>query len=263
MALPATPRRHSKRTAAAYASLGVAPNDVLLAPKVTPLLQRIVQRGIGLSDGQRSKDSSTLRDVLVYLRASSEPPARKFIRVYDDPTLTTYARRNLPVEAFCLAAGIDPTDILGPITRVAHLHGAMLGAIQAAEKHPEVVRASLDAATQRDAQGNVIGSVEDRMANLKHMGYLPTSKGAVINVNASATANAAAAAKSDSPTLAAPEDTIRRIVEARQRAAMPAAVVPQLPAATAAESDPQAFMPRAAREPQMVEVEGEYEEADE
>lgn len=235
-----TPRAHKARTlAAGYARLGVQPNSVLLAPKVTHLLSSM--RG-------------GIPKAIEYLRASAEPAARAFILMYDDPSLSLKIRDALPLEAFCLAAKLDPTDLLAPITRVAHLHGAMLGAVKAAERHPEIVDASLAAAVTPDG-------VEDRMANLKHMGYLPSPRGSSVNVQVNASATAAAAAKSDAASLSTPEETIRRIIERRQQVASltPAATQPALPAPVP-ESVP-AFMPREAREP--VTVDADYEEADE
>jgi hypothetical protein len=111
----------------------------------------------------------------------------------------------------------------------------MIGAITAAERHPDVVAASLDAAVLPDG-------IEDRMANLKHMGYLPSPKGSSVNVNVNASATAQAASKSDG--LESSESTIRRIVEARQRAALPAQQPAALPPAAQVERVPMAFQPR-------------------
>jgi hypothetical protein len=230
---------HSSRDRSiAYRSLGITPNDVLLAPKITPLLARICGGDPSLA--------------ITYIRASSELPCRKFILIYDDPRLPRACRRSLPLEAFCVAAGLDPTELLDPIARAIHRHGAMEGAVLAATRHPAVVSASLDVAVTPDG-------VADRMANLRHMGYLPSPKGSSVNVNVNANATAAAASKVDAAALAAPEDTIRRMVEARQRAALGAAAPKELPP-PAATLD-QAFLPRRDREPRMVE--GEYEEAEE
>lgn len=241
---PMPPPTHSARRAEAYRRLGVAPNDVLLAPKITPLLRRISADG-------------NLRDAILYLRASSDAAARKFIMVYDDPTTSAYARKALPLEAFVLAAGVDPESLLQAIARVAHLHGAMEGAITAAKRYPEVVTASLNRAVEADG-------VEDRMANLKHMGYLPSPKGSSVNVNVNANATAAAASQSASASLPAPEDTIRRIIEATQRetALKGAAAQHALPAESESSSPSRvpAFMPRQSAQP--VTVDAEYEEAD-
>jgi hypothetical protein len=229
------------RVAESYRILGVAPNDVLLSPKVTPLLRRICKEGT---------DKKGIEAAIAYLRASSEPDARRFILVYDDPSVSMWMRRYLPIEAFCLAAHLDPTDLLGPITRVAHLHGAMIGAIAAAEKHPAIVEASLAAA-------QLPNGTEDRMANLKHMGYLPSPKGSSVNVNVNASATAQAASKSEG--LESSESTIRRIVEARQRAAI-GGQQPTLPATTPADTVPQAFQPR---EREMVTIDANGSEDEE
>jgi hypothetical protein len=236
----AMPPLDSAKRVDAYLSLGVSPNDVLLAPKVTPLLKRICKEGT---------EKKGIEAAITYLRASSETAARQFIARYDDPSVSMWMRRHLPLEAFCLSAHLDPTDILGPITRVAHLHGAMIGAITAAERHPEVVAASLDAAVLPDG-------VQDRMANLKHMGYLPSPKGSSVNVNVNASATAQAASKSDG--LESSESTIRRIVEARQKAALPTQQ-PQLPAAQV-ERVPAAFQPR---EREMVTIDADGGEDEE
>ena len=125
----------------------------------------------------------------------------------------------------------------------------MIGAITAAERHPDVVAASLDAALLPDG-------VTDRMANLKHMGYLPSPKGSSVNVNVNASANAAAVSKSDG--LESSESTIRRIVEARQKAALPSQA-PQLPAAVV-EHVPMAFQPRGDREMVPIDADGTEDE---
>src|SRR5262249_24120867 len=158
------------------------------------------------------------------------------------------------IEAFAVAAGLSPTRLWGVIAEVIRMQKAQLGAIKAAEKHEAIVAVSSDVAL------TPLG-VEDRMAHLKHMGFTPSPKGSVININAAAPA--VAAAKPDSTAaLASPEDTIRRIVERRQQAtaALTAAATKELPAETPVESVPQAFMPRPVAEP--VTVDAEYLDGD-
>jgi hypothetical protein len=138
------------------------------------------------------------------------------------------------------------------IAEVIRLQKSQLGAIKAAERHEAIVEKSSDMAL-------VDEGIEDRMAHLKHMGFTPSPRGSTINIGVSATATAAAASRADAAVLPAPEDTIRRMVEARQRQAALAGGQRELPAAAATTEVP-AFMPRA-REPQTVEA--EYEEAEE
>jgi hypothetical protein len=236
MPFPPTPASMARRRRA-YELLGVAPNAVADAPRIAHLIAK-------LRDGKST--------ALEALRASDLPEARKFISKYDNTLLPAFVRRTLPIEAFCVAAGISPTRLFGVIAEVIRLQKAQLGAIRAAERHEAIVAASSDFAMAPEG-------VDDRMAHLKHMGFTPSPKGSTINIGVTANATAQSASVMQA-TLAAPEDTIRRMVEARQRAAaLPAAPATQaLPAATAAASIP--FMPRQ-REP--LTVDAEYEEVEE
>jgi hypothetical protein len=231
-----TPASRDRRRRA-YELLGVAPNSVADAPKIGHLIAK-------LRDGKQT--------ALEALRASDLPEARKFISKYDNVLLPAFVRRTLPIEAFSIAAGISPTRLFGVIAEVIRLQKSQLGVIKAAERHEAIVEKSSDMAL-------VDEGIEDRMAHLKHMGFTPSPRGSTINIGVSATATAQAASRADAAVLPAPEDTIRRMVEARQRQAALAGGQRELPAATATTEVP-AFMPRA-REPQTVEA--EYEEAEE
>jgi hypothetical protein len=215
----------------------VAPNSVADAPKIGHLISK-------LENGKQT--------ALETLRASDFPEARKFISKYDNVLLPAFVRRTLPIEAFAIAAGISPTRLWGVIAEVFRLQKAQLGAVKAAQRHERIVEVSSQVAELPEG-------VDDRMAHLKHMGFTPSPRGSTINIGVSATATAAAASRADAAVLPAPEDTIRRMVEARQRQAALAGGQRELPAATATTEVP-AFMPRA-REPQTVEA--EYEEAEE
>ena len=235
MAFPSTPESRDRRRRA-YEMLGVQPNAVADAPKIGHLLAK-------LKDGKAT--------ALEALRASDLPEARKFISKHDNILLPSFVRKTLPFEAFCIAAGISPTRMFGVIAEVIRLQKSQLGAIRAAERHEAIVEKSSEFALDP-------AMVDDRMAHLKHMGFTPSPKGSTINIGVQATANAAAAAKSDAASLPPAEDTIRRMVEARQRAALGPSQPPQLPAATERESVPRAFERR-----ERETVEAEYVEADE
>jgi len=235
---PAKSQSASDRRATAYLMLGVDPNAVLLAPRISHLIARI--KGGKLS-------------ALEALRASDLPEARLFASKYDNPLLPSFVRRDLPLEAFSIAAGISPTRLWGMIAELIRVQKAQLGAIKAAERHEEIVGVSSDMAL------NPLG-VEDRMAHLKHMGFTPSPKGSQINIltNVSATANAAA--KSLSAGAPPPEDTIRRIIESRQqRQQLQSAQQPALPESTTVESVP-VMMPASGREPVTIDV--EYDDAE-
>ncbi len=231
-----TPRSAAQR-ATAYRILGVDPSAVAAAPKISRLIAK-------LEDGKAT--------ALEALRASDLPEARQFMSKYDNTLLPAFVRRVLPIEAFAIAAGLSPTRLWGVIAEVFRLQKMQLGAIKAAERHEAIVEVSSATALLPDG-------VEDRMAHLKHMGFTPSPRGSTINIGVTATATAQSAAVA-AAALPAPEDTIRRMVEARQRAALGPAATKELPAATpAADMVPRAFMPRA-REP--ITVDAEYEEAD-
>jgi hypothetical protein len=227
----------ARQRALAYDMLGVPPNTVAEAPRITHLIAKI--RG-------------GLPAALEALRASDAPEARKFIARYDNLLYPSYVRRVLPLEAFAVAAGISPTRLFGVIAEAIRVQAQQLGVVKAAQRHEEIVDVSSECAA------NPLG-VEDRMAHLKHMAFLPAAKGAQISIVTNATATATADAKAAAIAAPAPEDTIRRIVEARQRNAQLVAGQQQaLPPAS--ESVP-TFMP--ARDRDLVTVDGDYEEADE
>lgn len=223
----------SDQRAKAYMLLGVSANTVASSPKIGPLLKKV-------EGGKQA--------ALEALRASDLPEARHFISKYDNILLPSYVRRILPMEAFAVAAGISPTRLFGVIAEVIRTQKAQLGAIKAAQRHEAIVEVSSLAALHMDG-------VDDRMAHLKHMGFTPSPKGSTINIGINASATAQSASQSASAALPSAEDTIRRIVEARQRASLPPAENRALPEAS--ESVP-VFMPQAARE--AVTIEGEYED---
>ena len=76
-------------------------------------------------------------------------------------------RRLLPVEAFCLAAGVSPWRVLEGITVVAVRQGAQASAILAAVVHPSVVEKTVERALQDDG-------TKERMMLHKAVGFLPT-----------------------------------------------------------------------------------------
>lgn len=228
-----------RRAMSAYGALNVSPTAVLEAPKATPFLLKIGGLPVAIDA----------------LRASPAPEARAIMAIYDDPALLPSHRAILPFEAFCVAAKVCPSRavdvIVAAIARIRVLEGAVISAT----KHPAVMETNARIAATDDG-------IKDRMAHLKMVGAMPLPKSSQTVVTVNATATAQAAAKADSPALASPEDTIRRIVERRQQAAatLAASTQRELPAAPSS-AIPQAFMPRAAvREP--VTVEQEYMDAD-
>jgi hypothetical protein len=216
------------RRSRAYLILGVDPNVVASSPRIAPFIARM--------PGGWAR-------ALTYLRASDMAEARQFMSKYDNLLLPAACRRDLPVEAFAIAAGISPTRLWGVIVEAGRQFESGLGSLTASSRHVEVVEASILAALSPEG-------IEDRTHQLKHAQFLPLPKGSQVNVQVTASAHAAAGsiAASAAP---APEDTIRRIIEARQRQLAGTPAVPALVESTV-EAVPE--FPATTREPVTIHV---------
>jgi hypothetical protein len=226
--------RRPKTLEKAYKLLGVTSAEVFAAPKVTTFLGRIggVDRAIEV------------------LYASPAPEARSFVKQHSREDLSKSAREVLPFEAYCVAAKVCPSRMIEIVVGAIAKHQVLEGAVISALSHPQVVRTNA-------YQAMFPEGVEDRMAHLKMMGALPIPKSAQTSITVNANAQAVSASKSESvAALPSAEDTIRRIVEARQRAALSASPERALPAAS--ETVP-VFMPQL-REPVMVDAEYDADE---
>lgn len=95
-------------------------------------------------------------------------------------------------DAICARAGISPVDLIKAVVGVLYTANAELANWVAAAAHPELVERTVRSAERLNSK---IGR-QDRHDLLVHAGFLPTSKGATINVHATASAQAAAAAAS-------------------------------------------------------------------
>lgn len=180
------------RRARAYALLGVQPNRVAEYPKITPILRKL---------------PGGLTFALECLRSSDSPDARRFLAYYDDIRIPRTCRDTLPLEAFGVACGLSASRIMGAIVAAAHVTGAQLGTLIAAVAHPDIVATSIEQA--KSAEGE-----RDREWQLKHMNFLPTPRGAQVNVRTVVTNTATADASAQSAAVApAPEDTIRRLTD--------------------------------------------------
>jgi hypothetical protein len=229
------PIRNSRYLSRAYKKLGITALEVDSAPRATPFLKRI---------GGISRAIETLQ-------TSPVSEARAFVAQYQRTDISGEARRLLSFEAYCVAAKVCPSRVLEIVVGAMAKQRVLEGAVIAALAHPTIMR-------QNTRQAALPDGLEDRMAHLKMVGAMPLPKTSQTVVNVNAQANAVAASKADTAILPAPEDTIRRMVEARQRQAAMSSGIKELPA-TVTEVIP-AFMPR--RESVVVEAEYESEESD-
>lgn len=155
--------------------------------------------------------------------------AKKFLVVFSE--LKAQEKVKASLDLVCLAADVSRVSLLKTIVGVAFEHYSDLANLVAAAAHPAIVETTVRSAKRLKSQ---IG-LRDRQALLTHAGFLPTPKGAVINVNANATATSAAAAGAsaepsvprfldDVNAASTPRDTIQRQLIAAGEAAQAAAI---------------------------------------
>lgn len=180
-------------------------NEVTLTqmPQITPELRLITKTIRKNANGAPYGPGADLvRSWPNYLRSSDDPSAMKVRGVYN--SLPKYMAKLLPIEAFCLAAGVPPHRILEIIVTSVIRQGAQASAIIAAVNHPRVVDKTVEMALTDDG-------IEDRKVLHTHTGFLPQRAGArtsiVVQQNATATAQAASVAAPP------PEQTIRRLAD--------------------------------------------------
>jgi hypothetical protein len=205
----------------AYKALEITAEEVAAAPRATPFLKKI--GGIDVA--------------IAALESSPAPEARAFMATYQlASTFPMTARSQLSFEAYCVAAHVCPSRMTAiGVASLAKEH-VLEGAIIAALAHPTIMRRNTEEAATPEG-------IDDRLAHLKMVGAMPLPRSSQTVVNVSATASSASASKADSVAIPAPEDTIRRMVEARQQAAQLSAARQQaLPAAPELPSP--AFQPR-------------------
>jgi hypothetical protein len=181
----------------AWKEIGVTEYDVSCVASITYLI-RLLPQG--------------WTDALAAIRASGSPISKKFLQFWDSPKpgevgahrFTQRHRDSLPVEAFCVAAGITPMllweDIVVSLTRL----NAQQGAILATLNHPAIVQTSIDQALTPEG-------FKDRELQLKHAGFVPMPKGNVINVNA--VSNSQSQSRQLTFASPTPEDSIRRLTD--------------------------------------------------
>src|SRR5208282_841967 len=98
----------------AYAALGVTREDVGRQPVITPQLRKLAsalaEMGQTMPQTSASPEQAMLAGSPVYyLQASDSPEARQVLDAYY--SVCRAHRKALPLEAFCLAAGVPTTRI--------------------------------------------------------------------------------------------------------------------------------------------------------
>lgn len=189
--------------------LGIQPKALLSVPQVTPLLEEIMS-------GLAKRGMPT--DPFYYLDASSDLEARGLMAVYNQSW--KQVRDVLPLEAFCVAAGVDPNRILDSLIKVIERVKALKSAVNLSVSQPEIVDTNIEAALDVD------NGYKDRRLHMQVSGLMPMPRGARTVVNVQTSASATAAPVQAVIAAPVPEQTIRRLSERLHavRAALPAEV---------------------------------------
>jgi hypothetical protein len=233
---PITPPYQTREIA--YARLGVDESAVRAQPQITPQFRMIAktirrsgqpkvtrkilsQRGTTtLAEDTKyvapyGPGSDLVKAWAHYLHASDDPDAKKIITVYY--SIPQWARTLLPIEAFCLAAGVSTSRVLEIITAACVRLGAQASTIIAAVSHPSVVQKTVEMALTDDG-------IEDRNTLHKAAGFLPTPKSAQTNITVTQNAQVSSQVAVSAPS---PESTIRTLAEVfNQRKGLPAVTSP-------------------------------------
>lgn len=233
-ALTPTPRQLSIALRTACARIGIDPAMLATVASITPYI--------------KDKFHLSTQVAIDYLRLSANPEARKVLAMVDCRELRAADRKALTLEAYCLAAGVPPMNIIEILGGVLIRLGAQESSVIAAVHHPAVV-----ARTVEQALG---GDTKSQSLLYKASGFLPTPKGSTTTIQIGGQ-QPAAAAPAASVVAPPPEQTIRKLTdrfnESRQQAALPSA-----PAAT----EPQEYI-EDATESEEADTEAEADEADE
>jgi hypothetical protein len=152
---PWTSSKESRESA--LVRLGVTQAQVEQVPKITHLLKALGGRWAAIE----------------YLRGSEEPEARRFLEVFD--SMPVFARKYVPMEAFCLAAGMTTKRMFGLIAQEVFAQSKAKANLLAAANHTRVVGAAIFSAM------GPAGS-EDRRMLLQHERFLPLPKTQVLNI---------------------------------------------------------------------------------
>ncbi len=177
-------RDHSPQ--AVLARLDIDPEEVALVPKEPA---EILSRCLG--DGKRFPREK----VFAYASASQTEVCQKFMEAVR--SVKEHDLPRLSFEALCVKSDVRPLELLGAILASAKGLKSMESALRAIVAHPDVVQATVDAASigppvlvngkpQYDENGKVIrysfGDVAAQKIMHEAVGFLPTKKGGV-NIN--------------------------------------------------------------------------------
>ena len=179
-----------------------APTRLVTLPGVQPFsaMTRFV-------DGGRAKVIETLQMAVL----NNDPTACQWWEVYRE--LPNYPRSIISFDDVCAASGVSPQQLIVVLVSTEMTFGRDVGNYVAAAMHPKVISKLVESAARIDGDYADL-ALKDRHAFLQAKGFLPTPKGATINVHASASAQAASAAAQE-PSVPSFTETIDATAERR------------------------------------------------
>jgi len=130
--------------------------------------------------------------VLSFAAVSTQPCAVAFTKSVREIKKADLAM--LSFEALCVRARINPVELLGAILMAAKSMKAQESALKAILAHPDVVQATIKAATdevpiiatrngEREVVGHANGDIAAQRIMHEAVGFLPTKKGGGVEIN--------------------------------------------------------------------------------
>lgn len=217
-------RTELSRLRNSFLRLGLTAESVLAVPQITPLIARLNWRPVPRTEKEiaAALDTPELtgRDLAIsLLRSSDSEDARKFFAVYDSPTLRASDRRNLPLEALALAAGVPTPRLLAVIVEAATREGTDQSRMIVGLNAPAVMRETVSRALDPDNKdSNKYVAMFHKMS-----GAMPTPKGSTTIITTTANAQSASQSSAQAVSAPPPEQTIRRLVDRFNDRTLPAA----------------------------------------
>jgi hypothetical protein len=173
-------RRHMDREWNRVVAISGKTVDQAKAPVVHPSAQRPLQR-LGVTAAQLAQApeiASILRmadggikQCLQAMRLSEDATIRQFLAKHD--SLSAFDRAHLPIEAICIAAGVDCRHLLGAVTIALEVLNVSLVKILTVSSHAKIVAA-------RIKFGQLPYGDRDRQALDQAVGFLPSPKAMTI-----------------------------------------------------------------------------------
>lgn len=159
-----------------------ATSTALLSPAEARVARALHKYEISYED---FKDAPPINDIiwrifganqsaLSFLGYSQDPEAKRFLQFLR--TMTADERDFLPLQICCMAAEVNPNDILGQIFVCARGVSSIESSLVLMMKNPDTLRATANYGI------NFVDNVKDREMILRSTKTLPTSKGGGINI---------------------------------------------------------------------------------